>query len=175
MTTATGASGFGTANASGNGDITIAANIVWNSANALTLSAYRNIDVGATIASQGGGNVTLQADNSGTGVGAVTFNGGGNVATAGLVSIIIPPGSPIDYSPFVNAPLLFVEYKDDIVVEYTGAGSAGRAAFPGTDVIDWGQLGEAVTILSNGTDRNIDQWRPVAVSVATNGYAGAPR
>ena len=168
MTTATGASGFGMANASGNGDITIAANIVWNSANALTLSAYRNIDVGATIASQGGGNVTLQADNSGTGVGAVTFSGG-NVATAGLVSIIIPPGSPIDYSPFVNAPLLFVEYKGDIVVEYTGAGSAGRAAFPGTDVIDWGQLGEAFTILSNGTVATSTNGAQVAVSVATNG------
>lgn len=74
----------------GNGDITVASGISWLSNATLTLSAYRNIAVNSSIASSGGGGVVLRADNAGTGTGTVTF-GGGQVSTAGTVSISYNP------------------------------------------------------------------------------------
>jgi hypothetical protein len=85
VTQQTTASGSG-----GNGDITVASGINWSSDATLTLSAYRNIAVNANIASTGGGGVVLRADNAGTGSGTVTF-GGGQVSTAGAVSIFYNP------------------------------------------------------------------------------------
>jgi len=82
QTTATGSGG--------SGDITVASGINWSSDATLTLSAYRNIAVNANIASTGGGGVVLRADNAGTGSGTVTF-GGGQVSTAGPVSIFYNP------------------------------------------------------------------------------------
>ncbi|UPK01712.1 MBG domain-containing protein [Bradyrhizobium sp. 170] len=82
QTTATGTGG--------NGDITVASGISWSSDATLTLSAYRHIAVNANIASTGGGGVVLRADNAGTGTGTVTF-GGGQVSTAGTVSIFYNP------------------------------------------------------------------------------------
>jgi filamentous hemagglutinin family protein len=82
QTTATGSGG--------NGDITVASGISWASDATLTLSAYRNIAVNANITSTGGGGVVLRADNAGTGTGTVTF-GGGQVSTAGAVSIFYNP------------------------------------------------------------------------------------
>jgi len=78
------------------GDITVAANVSWGSGNTLTLSAYRNITIndGVTIANTGAGSLNLHADNTGTGVGTVTFNGTGKVdfsGSTGLVSIFYNP------------------------------------------------------------------------------------
>ncbi|WP_456628403.1 MBG domain-containing protein [Bradyrhizobium sp. URHC0002] len=91
QTTATGTGG--------NGDITVASGISWASDATLTLSAYRNIAVNANITSTGGGGVVLRADNAGTGTGTVTF-GGGQVSTAGTVSIFY---NPTGSSSIVNA------------------------------------------------------------------------
>ena len=85
VTQQTSATGSG-----GNGDITVASGISWSTSATLTLSAYRNIAVNANIASTGGGGVVLRADNAGTGTGTVTF-GGGQVSTAGAVSIFYNP------------------------------------------------------------------------------------
>ena len=85
VTQQTSASGSG-----GNGDITVASGISWSTDATLTLSAYRNIAVNANITSTGGGGVVLRADNAGTGTGTVTF-GGGQVSTAGTVSIFYNP------------------------------------------------------------------------------------
>ena len=85
VTQQTSATGTG-----GNGDITVASGISWSTSATLTLSAYRNIAVNANIASSGGGGVVLRADNAGTGTGTVTF-GGGQVSTAGTVSIFYNP------------------------------------------------------------------------------------
>jgi filamentous hemagglutinin family protein len=82
QTTATGTGG--------SGDITVASGISWSTNATLTLSAYRNIAVNANITSTGGGGVVLRADNAGTGTGTVTF-GGGQVSTAGTVSIFYNP------------------------------------------------------------------------------------
>ncbi|MCK1516521.1 filamentous hemagglutinin N-terminal domain-containing protein [Bradyrhizobium sp. 190] len=85
VTQLTSASGSG-----GTGDITVASGISWSTNATLTLSAYRNIAVNANIASTGGGGVVLAADNAGTGTGTVTF-GGGQISTAGMVSIFYNP------------------------------------------------------------------------------------
>ena len=85
VTQLTSASGSG-----GNGDITVASGISWSSDATLTLSAYRNVAVNANIMSTGGGGVVLRADNAGIGTGTVTF-GGGQVSTAGAVSIFYNP------------------------------------------------------------------------------------
>ena len=85
VTQLTSATGSG-----GNGDITVASGISWSTNATLTLSAYRNIAVNANITSTGGGGVVLRADNAGTGTGTVTF-GGGQVSTAGAVSIFYNP------------------------------------------------------------------------------------
>ena len=85
VTQLTSATGSG-----GNGDITVASGISWSTNATLTLSAYRNIAVNANIASTGGGGVVLAADNAGTGTGTVTF-GGGQISTAGTVSIFYNP------------------------------------------------------------------------------------
>jgi filamentous hemagglutinin family protein len=76
QTTAEDASGPGVVT-EGKGDIDVASSIRWEGANSLTLSAYRNINVapGVTIANIGAGGLTLHADNSGTGVGGIFFNG----------------------------------------------------------------------------------------------------
>ena len=94
VTQQTSATGSG-----GNGDITVASGISWSTSATLTLSAYRNIAVNANITSDGGGSVVLRADNAGTGTGTVTF-GGGQVSTAGAVSIFY---NPTGSSSTVNA------------------------------------------------------------------------
>lgn len=83
----TGAAGGGA------GNITVAANISWANANALTLSAYKEIFVNASVTNTGGAAVNLRADNSGTGVGTVTFGSGGMVSTTGAVLIYYNPTS----------------------------------------------------------------------------------
>jgi hypothetical protein len=85
VTQLTSATGSG-----GSGDITVASGISWSTSATLTLSAYRNIAVNANITSTGGGGVVLAADNTGTGTGTVTF-GGGQISTAGTVSIFYNP------------------------------------------------------------------------------------
>ncbi len=115
QTRANGAGGPGTVVNPGNGDIIINAAIGWNSANKLTLSAFRNIDINANISSTGGGQVTLKSDNTATGTGTVSFSNGAQVSTSGKVGIFYDPSSytsPTDYSSDVtggaqlSAPML---------------------------------------------------------------------
>lgn len=80
------------AGSGGNGDIFINTNINYSSPNSLTLSAYRNITgTGANSINNGDvGNVILRADNTGTGVGTVSF-ATGNVTTNGEVHVYYNP------------------------------------------------------------------------------------
>ncbi len=97
----------------GFGDITVVDGISWNSANSLTLSAYRNITLNNTLSSTGGGGLNLVANNSaaflvGSSHGTVINN---SVLTiSGPVNIYYNP--PVSYS----AP-----------VTYTNTGGAVRA------------------------------------------------
>ena len=95
VTAASGYGGAGVANAAGSGDIIVAAPIAWSTNANLSLSAYRNVSLnnGITIASTGGGGVTLYADNAGSATGTVTFGAGAGVSTSGFVSIFYNPAS----------------------------------------------------------------------------------
>jgi filamentous hemagglutinin family protein len=106
VTQKTTASGTG-----GNGDITVSPGVTlgWNTAAGLTLSAYRNIAIGAGahITSTGGGSVTLYADNAATGTGTVSFGSGALVSTASAVNLFYnpasnPAGSAINTTSFTN-------------------------------------------------------------------------
>ena len=112
VTQQTSATGSG-----GNGDITVASGISWSSDATLTLSAYRNIAVNANITSTGGGGVVLRADNAGTGTGTVTF-GGGQVSTAGTVSIFY---NPTGSNSTVNA----TKYSAGTQTNYSGNVTGG--------------------------------------------------
>ena len=79
-----------------NGDIFVAANLNWTSANSLTLNAYRNItiDNGVTVTNTGAGNLVLRADDTGTGNGTVNLLGASNIdfsGSTGTVSIFYNP------------------------------------------------------------------------------------
>ncbi len=97
QTTAAGTSGAGMVNTAGNGDIIVAAPLTWTTNAALTLSALRDVTLNppGLITSTGGGAVTLQADNTGTGVGTVNFGRGSGVSTSGAVTIFY---NPVSYS-----------------------------------------------------------------------------
>ena len=91
------------------GDITVASSVTWASGSNLTLSAHRNITVedGVSISATGGGNLVLQADAIGTGVGTVSFQGSGNASVkTGSISIFYNPPNgyalPTDYSSYVS-------------------------------------------------------------------------
>ena len=75
----------------------MAAPLTWTTSAALNLSALRNVtlDPAALITSTGGGAVTLQADNTGTGVGTVNFGLASGVSTSGAVTIFY---NPVSYS-----------------------------------------------------------------------------
>ena len=67
QTTASGASGFGNQNASGNGDIFVQAPISWSTGATLTLDAYRNIAITAPVTASGAGQVVLSTGSGGSG------------------------------------------------------------------------------------------------------------
>ncbi|TWB43924.1 MBG domain-containing protein [Nitrospirillum pindoramense] len=79
------------------GDITVANNVTWSASHSLTLSAYHSIIFnGGTIShTAGSGDVTLRADNTGTGSGTVTFTSGGVAMTgsSGSVNLYYNPAS----------------------------------------------------------------------------------
>ena len=101
QTTATGTSGHGTA-ASGPGDIIVTAPLSWNTTAALTLSAYRDVDVNAAITLTSGGTLNLSADNAARGKGpasgTVVFGTGGLVTadSASTINVYYNPASYTD-------------------------------------------------------------------------------
>ncbi len=85
----------------GNGDITVATAITWNSVHSLTLEAHRHINVNANItANNAASKVTLRADATGIGTGTVTFGAG--------IKAKAPAGLEILYSPTsYDAPVTY--------------------------------------------------------------------
>ncbi len=74
----------GTVAGTGAGDINVNSSFSWSASNNLYLSAFRNISIanGVTIGYNGPGftQITLRADNTGTGVGTVIFNGNSRIS-----------------------------------------------------------------------------------------------
>ena len=111
----------GTVAGTGAGDINVNSSFSWSASNNLYLSAFRNISIanGVTIGYNGPGftQITLRADNTGTGVGTVIFNGNSRISfgpqAGGGVNIFYNPASytsPTDYSTKVVSagPTAFV-------------------------------------------------------------------
>jgi filamentous hemagglutinin family protein len=88
-TTASGTSGPGTANASGNGDIFVDSALGWNTSATLTLDAYRSIDILAPITIAGTGGVVLKTNDGGTN-GSLSFG----LSPAGFAGDIQFTGTP---------------------------------------------------------------------------------
>ncbi|WP_160170435.1 S-layer family protein [Afipia sp. P52-10] len=113
LTTSTTASGPGVQTA-GNGDIFVNSAISWTSANALTLSSYRDIRINASITGGAGSSVTLRADNTATGVGVVGFDSAATKITAtGGVSITYNPANytaATDFGPNAGAGTTISSY-----------------------------------------------------------------
>ena len=85
QTTSSGASGPGTQNAAGNGDIFINSAISWSTANKLTLDAYRNITVNAPISAGNTGKVALiTGDTAGNGTGSASGSYSFGLGTSGF-------------------------------------------------------------------------------------------
>src|SRR5262249_21481135 len=83
------------------GDLFVQTSINWGTNNSLTLSAYRNIEVGlnVSIANTAGGNLVLRADSTGTGTGTVNF-ATSEFSTAGRVDYTGSTGTvSIYYNP----------------------------------------------------------------------------
>jgi filamentous hemagglutinin family protein len=147
----------------GNGNITVLNSFSWSSANSLTLSALGNISInnGIVIANTAGGTLNLHADNSGTGMGTVIFNGTGNInfTNGGAVNIYYNPiayTTPTNYSGsvtgviptaymLVNTPANLVEIASNLGGDYalgkniTLSGNftpIGDAATPFTGKVD---------------------------------------
>jgi subtilisin family serine protease len=94
--------------------------LTWANANSLTLSAFKDINflAGATMSNTGAGNLILRADNTGSGIGTVTFGSANQVnfsSSTGTVAIFYNPtdnpagsvvnvtsySSPTNYTPYV--------------------------------------------------------------------------
>jgi filamentous hemagglutinin family protein len=95
-----------TGGGSGNGDIFVQAPITWSSNHSLVLSAARHVIVNAPIQATGSGALTLQADNTGTGTGTVSFGQDGaarlNGGNATILYNASSFASPTNYGPFVT-------------------------------------------------------------------------
>ena len=89
QTTASSATGTGTVNPGGIGDINITSAITWASSNTLTLDAYHSIAITAPITVTGSGGVVLITNNGGSGgtlgfgMGASSFTGSLDYAGSG--------------------------------------------------------------------------------------------
>ena len=100
----------GETNASGNGDIIVNSPLSWTTATTLTLNAYNNIAINASISNTGAGNLILRADDTGSGVGTVTFASADQInfsGSTGTVSIFYnpadnPAGSVINATSYTS-------------------------------------------------------------------------
>ena len=137
VTQSTGAGGSG-----GEGDLTVAAPISWSTSASLTLSAYRNLDVNATIDLTGSGTLNLIADNANRGVGALAVHAPITVidtsGPAGTVNLSAPTVAVTDAGGNAAAYVLNLDFG-------FGAGK-----------IDYGSVpnGGAVTITTGGSTTN---------------------
>jgi filamentous hemagglutinin family protein len=108
------------------GDLFVNAPITWGTEHNLWLTAYRNVVVNAKITNTfgglpGGGNdkhqVILLADNTGTGVGTVTFGAGGGIKSSGKVNLVFnpsvnPAGSGVNITSYANPTENFTGHLD---------------------------------------------------------------
>jgi filamentous hemagglutinin family protein len=113
QTTASGASGPGNQNASGNGDILINAPLTWSGSGVLTLSAYRNIQFNANVTVQTSGGVVISP------------------ATGGSGDYFFGPGYSLSFSTLTDAPTLHIYSQPYTLVSSISQLATGIAANTG--------------------------------------------
>jgi hypothetical protein len=160
-------------------DVSVDAPISWNSGGSLILSAFRDINVNASITNTGGAAVVLQADNTGTGLGTVSFGdlsaartaavsssvpGAGNsgigfaqggtcVSTSGPVSIFYNP-SPSEGSKYQNA----TDYSKFVTAPLTAymlVNAFSDLQAVSTNLSGAYALGTDITAGKHGADRHV--------------------
>ena len=100
QTTAGAASGTGN-KTSGNGDITVASAMSWNSAATLTLNSYHSINIDAPVSVTGGGGLALLTNDNGGSGGSLSF-GLGQTGFAGNVAFTDVVGNTTEGSLTIN-------------------------------------------------------------------------
>lgn len=70
----------------GNGDIFVNTPINWASANSLLLSAFRNVNINASITNTGGASLTVTADNTVSGTGSVNLGADVNLTSGNFTA-----------------------------------------------------------------------------------------
>jgi len=176
----TSAAGIG-----GVGNITVNAPVTWSGGNSLTLSAYRDIAVNANITNTGGAAVTLRADNTGSGVGTVSFGAGAQISTAGAVSIFYNPTSytaPTSYGGNVTGGAALTAYMlvntftnlQDINTNLGGTYALGKD-INADNMAPIGSAGSPFTGLFDGQGHTISNAviAPIATGVNNIGLFGA--
>ena len=105
------------------GDVNVIELVFWSSNNSLTLSAYHDVNVSATIHNFGTGNVTLRADNAGVGyVGA--SNSGGRVNFIGNATVILQNETTGGYLNIYYNPTSYltpIAYTGGTYLDHTNA------------------------------------------------------
>ncbi len=179
----TGAGGTG----GGFGDIYVDNDVSWSAATSLTLSAYRNIILGANITSTDAATVVLHTDNTGTGTG--TISGAGVISTVGgTAKLYYNPVSfptPTDYSANIGGTTTLKSYMlvntatqlQDISTNLTGSYALGKD-IDASDTINWnsgagflpiGTAGSQFSGNLDGLNHTIDS---LYINRPTLGYAG---
>ncbi|MDE1939020.1 MAG: filamentous hemagglutinin N-terminal domain-containing protein [Alphaproteobacteria bacterium] len=152
QTTATGTSGPGTANSSGNGDIFISSALSWSTSATLTLDAYRSVDINALVTVTGAGGVKI-ITNDGGGGGDYSFG----LTSAGFTgSLNFTGGSGSGANLTINSTPYTILYSlSDLSGINTSANLSGNYALAGN--LDdagaaWTPLGTdgAGTLLNSG-------------------------
>ncbi len=174
QTTATGISGPGNANASGNGDILIESALSWSSAATLTLDAYRSIAIDAPVTVSGAGGVVLKTNDNTDGITTGDYTFGAALSfTGGAAS-----GATLE----INSTPYTLLY-DMAGVQNINSGLTGNYALAtsldATGLAGWTPLGTdgaGNALTSNGFDGVFDGLNHtisnLTVDIGSNSYAG---
>ena len=142
QTTASGASGPGNQNASGNGDIFIDSPLSWGTTATLTLSAYRNIDFNANVTVSGGGTLSM---TTGTGTSGDYSFGLGPTGFAGSISFTGGSSSGASFAINGTPYTLLYSMSDVQNISASNTALAGNYALAtsldATSILSWTPIG----------------------------------
>jgi hypothetical protein len=164
QTTASGTTGPGIPNASGNGDIFINAPLSWNSPATLTVDAYRDINLNADVAITGSGGLNMISNGQiGQAAGSLTVSGTASFTAAAQTIISLSLGNGI-FAP-VTLHGQFITFNNAVQtvlsdVSLNGSGpansihiSASGTSLPGVAIVGPVLGNGPVTVMADG---NID-------------------
>jgi filamentous hemagglutinin family protein len=159
QTMASGTSGPGNANASGNGDISIESAINWGTSATLTLDAYHSIDILAPITVSGAGGVVLKTNDGGTN-GGLSFG----LGSGGFAGNIAFTGSPHSgQSLIINGDTYTLLYSMSDLQNIDSSSAALSGDYALADSLDATSVGSWKPIGTTGTSGILN---------SSNGFSG---